>query len=137
MSNRQQFPGGGPGGHPGGFPGGGPGGHPGGGFPGGGPGGHPGGFPGGGPGGHPGGHPGGAPLSGPPQFIPVMPAFHGGSMRVCLYRNTYVWMNSGSQFWFFPTFVSRSTIVGFRWRSRFGWTHHVINPRNVLTFQCF
>ncbi|HJV46184.1 MAG TPA: hypothetical protein VJ824_10730 [Bacillota bacterium] len=99
------------------------------------------GFPGGPPGGgFPGGYPGGqmTPMSRPPDFTPPFPTWQVGpeGMRRCLYRNTFVWMRSGSEFWFFPTFVSRSVIVGFRWRG-FGWIYHVINPRDVLTFQCF
>jgi hypothetical protein len=134
LSNRQQFPEGIQGGQPDGFPGGFPGGQPGG-FPGGFPGGQPGGFP----SGYPGGQPGAAPMSPAPQFIPPIPSSRFGveSMRWCLHRNTFVWMRSGTEFWFFPTFVSRRVIVGFRWRRRFGWVYHVIDPSNVLTFQCF
>ena len=104
-------PGGFPGG-PGGFPGG-PGGFPGGpgGFPGG-----PGGFP-GGPGGFPGG-PGRPPSSPPPGFTPQQSQFQTfavdpGAIRGCLFRFTYVWLRRDA-FWFFPTFVGRNSVAGFR-----------------------
>ena len=148
------FPGG-PGG-PGGFPGGpgGPGGFPGGpggpgGFPGG-PGG-PGGFPGGpgGPGGFPGG-PGGfpgepgpntpMPMGPPPTFTPTMSVTtqQAGSsgIRQCIYRNTYIWQRNGNSFWFFPTFITQNTILGFRWMG-FGWVFGTVNRNSILTFQCF
>jgi hypothetical protein len=96
------------------------------------------GFPGGFPGGHPGGQPGGAPMSSPPPFTPPIPAWQVGSqgIRGCINRNTYVWMDNGSEFWFFPTFVGRQTIIGFQWR-RFGWIYNVIDSRRIRTFQCF
>ncbi|UQZ34126.1 transporter [Paenibacillus sp. PK3_47] len=131
------FPTPGPGG---GFPGipGGPGGVPGGpGFPGGGPGGGPGGFP-----GSPGGGPGGvqAPTSPPPQFVPQMQAsafaVDPGGIRRCLFRNTYVWLNNGEQFWFFPVFVGRNSIAGFRWTGFF-WTYFGIDLNRISSFTCF
>lgn len=133
------FPTPGPPGIPGGgFPGGG---FPGGGFPGGGfPGG---GFPGGGfPGG---GFPGGGgqaqgPTSPPPQFVPQMPAtpfaVDPGGIRRCLYRNTYVWQTNGDQFWFFPTFVGRRSVAGFRWFGRF-WSYYGVDLRSIRSFTCF
>jgi hypothetical protein len=143
------FPGGGgPGGFPGGggsggfFPGGG---FPGGGFPGGFPGGGgPGGFPGGGfPGGFPGGLPGSGtpqPTSPPPQFVPELsPSLYAvdpGGIRRCLYRNTYVWQNNGEQYWFFPVFVGRESVAGFRWFG-FTWGYFGIDLRRIQSFTCF
>lgn len=137
------FPTPGPGGGVPGFPGfpGGPGvpGAPG--FPGGGPGG----FPGGGPGGFP-GTPGGAPAgvqppaSPPPQFVPQMQvstfAIDPGGIRRCLFRNTYVWLNNGEQFWFFPVFVGRNSIAGFRWFGFF-WAYFGIDLNRIRSFTCF
>ncbi|MEH7443289.1 transporter [Bacillus sp. JJ1122] len=137
------FPGGGPGGgFPGGGPGGGfPGGGPGGGFPGGGFPGGPGGpgFPGGPGGGQQGG---GAPTSPPPSFVPQESqasafAVDPGGIRRCMYRYTYVWLNNGSSFWFFPTFVGRNSVAGWRWRRRRGWVYFGIDLRQIRSFQCF
>ncbi|ARU60131.1 hypothetical protein CBW65_02950 [Tumebacillus avium] len=133
-------PGGFPGG-PGGFPGG-PGGFPGGpgGFPGG-----PGGFP-GGPGGFPGGPggPGHAPTTPPPNFIPQKPLTVGGpqqlavsapSLRPCLFRFTYVWLRNGNAFWFYPVFLDRRTVAGFRWNG-FSWAYVGLDLRRIEFFQC-
>lgn len=116
-----------------------------GGFPGG-----PGGFPGSGPGGFPGGGPGSGgggntpmPMGPPPAFTPQMQQQFGSQsqqgssgIRRCIYRNTFIWQRNGSNFWFFPTFVSRNVVLGFRW-GRFGWVYSSVNRNSILTFQCF
>ena len=144
-------PGGGPfpGGPGGPFPGG-PGGGPFPGGPGGGsfPGGPGGSFPGGPGGPFPGGPggPGGAPTAPPPSFVPQMPIGTGagvgalavdpGAIRRCMFRNTYVWLNNGEQFWFFPVFVGRTSVAGFRWFGRF-WAYFGIDLNRIRSFTCF
>ena len=78
-----------------------------------------------------------APMGAPPNFSPPIPAWQQGSsgIRMCLYRNTYIWLRNGSSFWFFPTFVSRNTIIGFRWRG-IGWIYQIINPNNIRSYVC-
>lgn len=115
------------------FPGGFPGGYPGGGFPGGYPGG---GFPGGGQQG------GGAPTSAPPSFIPQETqasafAVDPGAIRRCMFRFTYVWLNNGNSFWFYPIFVGRNSVAGYRWRRRYGWVYFGIDLNRIRSFQCF
>ncbi|RFU71190.1 transporter [Peribacillus saganii] len=120
--NRQQFPGGGPFQPPGQPP-----------------------FQGGGPGSQQQGA--GSPPSGPPpQFVPQMSTAQGaqvfavdpGSMRGCLYRYTYVWLNTGNSFWFFPTFIGRNSVAGWRWRQRANrWVYFGIDTRQIRSFQCF
>lgn len=144
------FPGGGfPGqGRPG-FPGGGfppgQGGFPGGGFPGGG-------FPGqGGPGFPGGGFPGQggqqqAPSSPPPNYTPSYPggnqpslfAVDPGAIRGCLFRYTFVWTSRRNGFWYFPTFVGRTSVAGYRWRpSRRRWEYFGIDLNRIDQFTCF
>lgn len=80
------------------------------------------------------------PMGPPPQFVPTSTNWQQGpprSMRSCLYRNTYVWLNNRDDFWYFPTFVSRNMILGFRWRHRFGWVFQPLNPNSIRSFQCF
>ncbi|MFD1017710.1 hypothetical protein [Thalassobacillus hwangdonensis] len=145
---------GGPGGFPGqgqgGFPGQGQGGFPGqgqGGFPGQGPGG----FPGQGPGGFPGQGPGGGqqtaqfppPPSNYPQFGPQSaggPAVYAvdpGALYGCLYRLTRVRLENGRSFWFYPTFIGRTSVAGFRWRPRQQrWVYFGIDTNRIDRFQC-
>lgn len=127
----RQFPnfpgqGGPPPGPPPGFPGGG------GGFPGGQPG-----FPGGGGGGQ-----GGAPTSPPPQFTPMKSqaslfAVDPGGIRRCLFRYTFIWLRNGRSFWYYPTFVGRNSVAGWRWSRRWGWVYFGIDLRQIESFTCF
>ncbi|MGG0671163.1 hypothetical protein ABE073_21835 [Lederbergia citrisecunda] len=133
---------GGPGFPGGGFPGGG---FPGGGFPGAG-------FPGGGfPGaGFPPGQGGQggqqAPSSPPPNFTPSYPggnqaqlfAVDPGAIRGCLFRYTFVWTSRRNGFWYFPTFVGRTSVAGYRWRpSRRRWEFFGIDLNRIDQFTCF
>lgn len=79
-----------------------------------------------------------APRSAPPAFSPRIPARQDGArgIRSCLYRNTFIWLNNGNSFWFYPTFVGRQAVAGFRWRG-FGWTFQRINLERIRSFQCF
>ncbi|MEN2465837.1 hypothetical protein [Ornithinibacillus sp. JPR2-1] len=123
----------------GGFPGGGQTGgfFPGGPFPG-----QPGGqFPGGGFPGQPGGGQVGAPTTPPPAFIPQQPQFQTfaidpGAIRGCLFRFTYIWLENGNAFWFYPTFVGRNSVAGFRWQFN-RWVYFGIDLDRVASFQCF
>ncbi|WP_010098318.1 hypothetical protein [Ornithinibacillus scapharcae] len=126
-----QFPGGGqqpgftPPGQTGGFPG-----FPGGGFPGGGFPGQPG-----------GGQQQGAPTSPPPSFTPQQQQFQTfavdpGAIRGCLFRFTYVWLANGNAFWYYPTFVGRNSVAGFRWRGN-RWVYFGIDLNRIASFQCF
>ncbi|WP_153801974.1 transporter [Filobacillus milosensis] len=127
------FPGQGPG-----FP---PGQGPGPGFPGqpgfppgqGGPG-----FPGQGPG-------GGPPQSPPPSFTPQqggqggqpsLQAVDPGAIRRCLYRYTYIWLDNRQRFWFYPTYVGRRSVSGYRWTGFF-WVYYGVDLNRIDSFQCY
>lgn len=79
------------------------------------------------------------PMGPPPTFTPTMATWRpgSGSMRSCLFRHTYVWLNNQQGFWFYPTFVMGNIILGYRWRQRWGWTYQPLNPDSIYTFQCF
>jgi hypothetical protein len=53
-----------------------------------------------------------------------------------LNRFTFIWLENGNSFWFFPIFASRQTIEGFRWRQN-GWRYDSINIRRIAYFRCF
>lgn len=99
------------------------------------------GYSGGGPGGPP-GAPGGAqaPTSPPPQFVPQMSAttfaVDPGGIRRCLFRNTYIWLNNGEQFWYFPVFVGRNSVAGYRWFGFF-WGYYGTDLSRIRSFTCF
>ncbi|MCP1143357.1 hypothetical protein MKZ01_01115 [Lysinibacillus endophyticus] len=119
------------------------------GFPGGGQGQFPG-FPGGGqpPFGMPGGGMGQMqpPTAPPPSFTPQMTTFQQqefsrrggvGSIRRCMFRNTFIWLRNGNAFWFFPMFVIGNQIIGFRWRGNRGWVYDSLNRNSIMFFQCY
>ncbi|WP_181444422.1 hypothetical protein [Bacillus sp. 03113] len=99
------------------------------------------GFPGGpsSPGGAPGG--GGAPTSPPPSYTPQLlesPSLYAvdpGSMRRCLYRFTYVWLRNGRSFWFYPTYIGRTSVAGYRWRGN-RWMYYGTDADRIRSFQC-
>jgi len=82
------------------------------------------------------------PSSPPPSFTPQMQqgispfAVESGAIRGCLFRFTYVWLQNGRSFWFYPTFVGRTSVAGWRWRN-FRWTFYGTDLRRIRSFQCF
>ena len=98
----------------------------------------------------------GAPRTAPPGFIPELPRMEGRQMgapsgfgpqnqygrgrfrdfRGCLYRFTYIWLDNGNNFWFYPIFVRGLQLEGFRWR-RNGWVYDRINIRKIIFHICY
>jgi hypothetical protein len=82
---------------------------------------------------------GGAPSSPPPSYTPQespqLFAVDPGAIRGCLYRFTFVWLNNGSSFWFYPTFVGRDSVAGYRWRG-FRWVYYGTDLRRIRSFRC-
>ncbi|WP_219361575.1 hypothetical protein [Bacillus mycoides] len=79
------------------------------------------------------------PMGSPPGFSPPIPAWRVGSsgIRSCLFTFTYIWLNNGRSFWFFPTTVGREFVAGFRWSRRYGWQFRTIIRNNIRSFECF
>ena len=85
----------------------------------------------------------GPPSSPPPSFVPAQSqqqqvgtfAVDPGSIRGCLFRYTYVWLNNRQQFWYYPTFVGRTSISGWRWTG-FNWVFFGVDLRQIQSFTC-
>jgi hypothetical protein len=83
----------------------------------------------------------GAPTVPPPSFVPAQSQQAGtfavdpGSMRGCLFRFTYVWLRDFQQFWFYPTFIGRNSVSGFRWTGN-RWVFFGISLRQIQSFTC-
>lgn len=92
--------------------------------------------------GPPPGLPAGPPTAPPPAYIPPAPGEVGvfavdpGAISRCLYRYTYVWLTNRQQFWFYPVFVGRTSVAGYRWTGFF-WIYFGIDLRHISSFQCF
>lgn len=104
------------------------------------PGGH---FPGQGP-----GYPGGPgqnqmdapPNVPPPSFTPTQNQFQTfaidpGSIRGCLYQFTYVWLKRDA-FWFYPTYIGRRSVSGYRWNG-YRWVYYGVDLNRIESFQCY
>ncbi|PID24190.1 hypothetical protein [Sporosarcina sp. P7] len=93
--------------------------------------------------GQPGGHPQqSAPTSAPPNQIPSYPdaqlrAVDPGGIAGCLYRYTYVWTSRNKGFWYYPTFVGRTSIAGYRWDPRrYRWEYYGLDLQKIDSFRC-
>ncbi|RFA35831.1 hypothetical protein CAI16_07195 [Virgibacillus dokdonensis] len=80
------------------------------------------------------------PSSPPPAFTPQKSqvqtfAVDPGGIRNCLFRYTYIWLRRDA-FWFYPTFVGRHSIAGYRWTG-FNWVYFGIDLNRIQSFQCF
>jgi|SRR5690625_3298059 len=83
---------------------------------------------------------GGPPNTPPPPFEPQQPqiqtfAVDPGGIRGCMYRFTYIWATRDA-FWFYPTYVGRNSIAGYRWQGN-RWTYYGIDLNRIQSFQCF
>jgi hypothetical protein len=81
-----------------------------------------------------------APTAPPPHYIPPKPAatpyaVDPGAIRHCLYTYTYVWLQRGKPFWFYPTHVGRHSVSGYRWNGHF-WMYYGIDLRFIDSFTC-
>nr|WP_081667388.1 transporter [Paenibacillus pinihumi] len=81
-----------------------------------------------------------APTSPPPSTIPAMPftstlAVDPGAISGCLFRYTYIWPRGGPGFWFYPVFVGRTSVSGFRWNGFF-WTFSGFDLNRIESFTC-
>ncbi len=65
-----------------------------------------------------------------PPFIPDV-----NRLRRCLFRYTYIWLNNGNDFWFYPVALSGGFLAGFRWRNS-RWRFETLNIRRIAFFQC-
>lgn len=82
--------------------------------------------------------PGRPPTGPPPSFRPELAPYRidPGAIRQCLYRYTYIWLDDGRQFWFYPVFLGRRSIAGYRWFGFF-WIYFGTDLDNIQSFICY
>jgi len=90
------------------------------------------------PGGPPFMNPNGQPPGPPPPYIPDQTPYRvdPGSIRGCKRKYTYIWLDNGNSFWFYPTYVGRKSISGYRWYGFF-WLYYGVDLNRVQSFVCF
>jgi len=78
-----------------------------------------------------------APTSPPPAQEPQISPFAVDPRAIagCLFRMTFIWLTNRDRFWFFPIFVGRTSVSGFRF---FGgrWRYYGIDLREINSFSC-
>ncbi|WP_066191841.1 MULTISPECIES: hypothetical protein [Gracilibacillus] len=62
-------------------------------------------------------------------------AVDSGSMRRCLFRYTYIWESPRRGFWFYPTFLGRRSVAGYRWTG-FNWIYFGVDLNRIQSFTC-
>jgi hypothetical protein len=82
-----------------------------------------------------------APTAPPPSFIPQQAvaspfAVDPGAIRLCMFRNTFIWLTNGEAFWFYPIFVGPRSVAGFRWNG-WSWMIFGIDTRRIISFTCY
>lgn len=98
-------------------------------------------------------NPPGMPKSPPPNYIPSKKdkgvesfgpggggigtkAVSANSIRICLFKFTYIWEVNGRSYWAFLFNVDRVSLSGFRWLGR-NWVYFGINLRRIDSFLCY
>ena len=87
----------------------------------------------------------GPPPGRPPSFIPQQAAAQQtagvlavdpGSIRRCMFRYVYIWLDNGQQFWAWLVFTGRRSVAGWRWIG-FRWIYFGIDLNRIVSFVCF
>jgi len=85
----------------------------------------------------------GPPQGPPPSFVPSrrddgisIRAVDPGSIRPCLFRYVYIWLENGRQFWAWLVFVGPRSVAGWRWTG-FNWVFFGTDLENISSFVCF
>lgn len=80
-----------------------------------------------------------APRMAPPSYIPKqaaqLRAIEPGAIEGCIYSYTYIWLQNGQHFWFYPTFIGRRSISGYRWMGS-RWVYMGFDLRMIDSFFC-
>ncbi len=85
---------------------------------------------------------GGPPSGSPPSFVPErnddisIRAVDPGSIRPCLYRYAYIWLENGRQFWAWLVFVGPRSVAGWRWTG-YNWVYFGTDLENISSFLCY
>jgi hypothetical protein len=85
----------------------------------------------------PGMSPSGPPLGPPPSYIPEQApyAVDPGSIRRCRNKYTYIWLKNGDNFWFYPVYIGKKSISGYRWIG-FWWVYYGTDLKRIESFIC-
>lgn len=66
---------------------------------------------------------------------PSVYAVDPGAFAGCLHRYTRVRLRNGQRFWFYPTFIGRTSVAGYRWVNN-RWRYEGIDTNRIVQFSC-
>lgn len=79
------------------------------------------------------------PVKPPPSTVPErsLSAFNvdPGTLRGCLYRDTYIRLKNHQAFWFHPTYIDNDSTSGFKWTGNV-WIAWGTDLDRIVSFQC-
>lgn len=72
-----------------------------------------------------------------PPFFPPIPPWPNLSQGIwqCLNQITFIRLVNGRSFYFYPTNITQTRVIGFRWRGN-NWIRDSINRRDIISFNC-
>jgi len=70
-----------------------------------------------------------------PRHTPGLRAIDPRGIARCMNNNTYVWLIGGQNFWFFPTFIGRGSVGGYRF-VRGSWVYMGFDLNLIESFFC-
>ncbi|SES97807.1 hypothetical protein SAMN05421676_102257 [Salinibacillus kushneri] len=69
---------------------------------------------------------------------PSVQAVDPGSFQGCLRRLTDVRLTNRRRFWFYPTYIGRRSVAGYRWFPRRNqWAYTGFDTNSIESFQCY
>lgn len=86
--------------------------------------------------------PKGGPPGPPPTFspnkneTPTVKSVSPGSIRPCVFRYVYIWLENDMSFWAWLTRVDMRTASGWRW-NRGRWVYFGVDLRRISSFECY
>ncbi|WP_246483807.1 transporter [Heyndrickxia vini] len=66
---------------------------------------------------------------------PSVYAVDPGAFKGCLHRYTRVRLRNGQRFWFYPTFIGRTSVAGYRWINN-RWRYEGMDTNRIVSFNC-
>ncbi|MGE6260929.1 transporter [Heyndrickxia sporothermodurans] len=58
-----------------------------------------------------------------------------GAFQRCMHRITRVRLRNGQRFWFYPTFIGRTSVAGYRWINN-RWRYEGLDTNRIVSFSC-
>ncbi|MGL4654325.1 MAG: hypothetical protein ACRCWM_00335 [Sarcina sp.] len=71
-----------------------------------------------------------------PYYTNQIPQLYYKKLKFCTYRHTYIWLHNGKSFWCYPTYISDTTLSGWKWQN-YKWKFFSIPTSRISNFYCY